>query len=147
MCNKEESIKFCSCGKKVKRNTFFNRIFRASKSKSLQTYIDKEAKDVWYLFSRENQQWLDGELIINEHLETCKQTQKATFQYIKDALNTRKDCFDFAYIPQENDLLVVKFQQKLVEFVFDEGEWYLNIHEQMEMWDHWLLNKGIVKKG
>ncbi|MEQ9413010.1 MAG: hypothetical protein RIF39_04235 [Cyclobacteriaceae bacterium] len=101
----------------------------------------------WYLLQRTNQQWMDGELVMDPEFWEKQKERGKVYKFIAETLNTRTDCFDFKYSPREDDVLRIQLERgEELEFVYGDGSWYLNnLVDPLESWDLWLLNKGIVK--
>ena len=144
MCSPNEGFKLCSCGKKVKRKTFFNKLFCGKRNG--EKVNEDLFKNTWHLYSRDNEIDIIGSLMLPHETESMANKLNDDYGFITQQLNTRDNCFDFDYSPTKDDLLVMYINGRKVSFVFDD-EWYLKTPTSsgMSIWNHWLLNHGTIK--
>ncbi len=153
MCQPNGNFKLCSCGRKATRPGKLKVALRSTKAfarfikpQSAGLILESEAC-TWYLYQRSNHHYLIGDLLMDpEYLAREKEKHK-TYQFLVDALNTRTDCFDFAYQPASNDWLCLKLNDHVLLYLtYEQGRWRMEQQaDVMEDWDHWLLNNGQIK--
>jgi hypothetical protein len=149
MCEIRDGFILCSCGQPLRRPSLsiWLNSFRVFKNWITPWKGEVNKKFHWYLLQRTNQQWIDGELVVDPEFLKKQQERGEGYKFIAEALNARTDCFDFKYSPKDEDVLQIHLEKgEELEFVYGDGSWYLNnVADPLESWDLWLLNKGLVK--
>lgn len=144
MCQPKENLKFCTCGQKVKRKTFWNKLFNADRHKGTCHSIPQ--LNCWTLYAKDNERDVDGEMMLPEDAQELRKNLHDKYDYVVDQLNATKDCFDFDYHPQLEDELVINLDGSVFTLVFDE-KWYLKTFPgSLNTWEFWELVNGKVRK-
>lgn len=119
MCENAANITFCTC--EVKPETIHNK--NSGRSGKDKAVLEKKSYR-WSLhkITGLSEQTMDGLLIEPDHAFN----EELTADGILKALNER-NCFDFAYEPNEGDSLgiVENGGGKFISFIFEKGKWMI----------------------
>lgn len=119
MCKNAANITFCTC--EVKPPTVHNKNSRRARKEKT---VPETKSYRWSLhkITGLSEQTMDGLLIEPDHAFN----EELTADGILKELNTR-NCFDFAYEPNEGDSLGVYESStgKFISFIFKKGEWII----------------------
>jgi hypothetical protein len=132
MCEVTQEFKLCSCSAEGKVEIIHNKNSRRNKK-----YMDEQypRRIVWTLdrYVGEHYLGMDGMM----QTPADKLDEIFTAEYVKDELN-RRNCFDFDYIPNEGDYLVMRYNLTKKEakgrelhympFIYRAGKWTIEYH-------------------
>lgn len=116
MCQKTTNITFCSC--EVKQETVHNKKSRKIRKSNA---VSEKKSYRWSLhkITGLSQQTLDGLLMEPNHEFSKELTDESILKEINE-----RNCFDFDYIPNEEDSLeIYETGGKFISFIFKNGQW------------------------
>jgi hypothetical protein len=132
MCEVTRELKLCSCSAGEKIEIIHNKNSRQHKKYMDEQYL---RRIVWTLdrYVGEHYLGMDGMM----RAPADKLDDIFTAEYVKDELN-RRNCFDFDYIPNEGDYLVMRYnltkkkakgrELHYTPFIHRAGKWTIDRH-------------------
>jgi len=156
MCKQDFKIHFCSCEKKEEQE---KEIIHNKNSRRFKRTFNKDEylkkKFIWYLFEYVGsvEFSLIGLILPPEE----KLTEEITSEYLLYELNNNSELFDFDYLPNEGDSIVVRSEYinkeikgkkrphlfEHLSFIYKKEKWEINSKGSEEISQE--IAKGILK--
>ncbi len=116
---------------------------KGQKRRSFDFSLPDAAPNRWRIYQRLNPR--EMEVSFSDSFWKQREKERAKGETLLEVLNESKKLFDFKYQPAENDLLLLKMEQVVFAFVYQEGEWQGYDPEEMISWEYWLKGRGDIK--